>query len=75
MKRFPNAAAVSLGAAVAILAAGAAGAQTPAPQYFVLHQEKAKPSMVKEYESTTKEFVALSKRTRRRCPTSASPLS
>jgi hypothetical protein len=68
MKRFPNAAAVSLGAAVAILAAGAAGAQTPAPQYFVLHQEKAKPSMVKEYESTTKEFVALVKANKAKMP-------
>jgi hypothetical protein len=61
MKRFSTAAVVSLGAAVVILAPTPGGTQTPAPQYFVLHQEKAKPSMVKEYESTTKEFVAMVK--------------
>jgi hypothetical protein len=68
MKRFPNAAVVSLGAALAILAPRAGGAQAPAPQYFVLHQEKAKPSMVKEYESTTKEFVALVKANKAKMP-------
>ena len=61
MKRFPNVAVVSLGVALAILAPRAGGAQAPAAQYFVLHQEQAKPSMVKEYEATTKEFVALVK--------------
>jgi len=68
MKRFPIAAVVSLGAAVALLAPTAGGAQTPAPQYFVLHQEKARPSMVKEYESTTKEFVALVKANKAKMP-------
>jgi hypothetical protein len=68
MKRSPNAAVVSLGAALGVLAATAGGTQTPAPQYFVLHQERAKPSMVKEYESTTKEFVALVKANKAKMP-------
>jgi len=68
MKRFPIAAVVSLGAAVAVLAPTAGGTQTPAPQYFVLHQEKAKPSMVKEYEATTREFVALVKANKAKMP-------
>ena len=60
MRRFPSAAVLSLGAVAGLSAAVAATAQTAAaPQYFVIHQEVAKPSMVKEYESTTKEFVAL----------------
>lgn len=29
------------------------------PRYFVLHQEIVKPSMVPQYEQTTKEFLAL----------------
>ena len=68
MKRFPIAAVVSLGAAVAVLAPTTGGTQTPAPQYFVLHQERAKPSMIKEYESTTKEFVALVKANKVKMP-------
>ena len=68
MKRFPIAAVVSLGAAAALLAPTTGGTQTPAPQYFVLHQEKAKPSMIKEYESTTKEFVALVKANKAKMP-------
>ena len=68
MKRFPIAAVVSLGAAVAVLAPTPGGTQTPAPQYFVLHQERAKPSMIKEYESTTKEFVALVKANKTKMP-------
>ena len=68
MKRFPIAAVVSLGAAVAVFAPTTGGTQTPAPQYFVLHQERAKPSMVKEYESTTKEFVALVKANKAKMP-------
>ena len=68
MKRFPIAAVVSLGAAVAVLAPTTGGTQTPAPQYFVLHQERAKPSMIKEYESTTKEFVALVKANKTKMP-------
>ena len=68
MKRIPIAAVVSLGAAVAVLAPTTGGTQTPAPQYFVLHQERAKPSMVKEYESTTREFVALVKANKAKMP-------
>src|SRR4029078_519638 len=68
MKRFPIAAVVSLGAAVAVLAPTAGGTQTPAPQYFVLHQEKAKPSMVKEDAANTKEFVALVKANKAKMP-------
>jgi hypothetical protein len=68
MKRFPSVAVVSLGAAVALFAPRAAGTQTPAPQYFVLHQEKAKPSMIQEYESHTKEFVAMVKANKAKMP-------
>jgi hypothetical protein len=68
MKRSPFPAAVSLGAALALLAPVAARAQTPGGQYFVVHQEVAKPSMVKEYESTTKEFVALVKANKTKMP-------
>ncbi len=68
MKRFPHAGAVSLGAALALLAPAAAGAQTPGGQYFVVHQEVAKPSMVKEYESTSKEFVTLVKANKAKMP-------
>ena len=68
MKRFPSVGVVSLGAALALLAPAAAGAQTPGGQYFVVHQEVAKPSMVKEYESTTKEFVALVKASKAKMP-------
>src|ERR1044071_5958490 len=68
MKRFPIAAVVALGAAVALLAPATGGTQTSAPQYFVVHQEVAKPSMVKEYESTTKEFVALVKANKAKMP-------
>ena len=31
---------------------------TAAPRFFVLHQEVAKPSMLKQYEDTTKELTA-----------------
>jgi len=41
------------------LAAGAAQAQPPSGRWFVLHEEKAKPSQVALYESTTREFVEL----------------
>jgi len=36
----------------------AQNAQDAAPHFFVLHQEVAKPSMLKQYEDTTKEFTA-----------------
>jgi hypothetical protein len=68
MKRFPSAGVVSLGAALALLAPVAARAQTPGGQYFVLHQEVAKPSMIKEYESTSKEFVAMVKANKAKMP-------
>jgi hypothetical protein len=60
MKRSPFPGAVSLGAALALLSS-VAGAQTQTPPYFVIHQEVAKPSMIKEYEATSSEFVALVK--------------
>ena len=68
MKRFPFPGVVSLGAALALLAPVAAGAQTPGGQYFVVHQEVARPSMVKEYESTSKEFVAMVKANKAKMP-------
>src|SRR5260370_12885709 len=68
MKRSPFPGVVSLGAALALLAPVAAGAQTPGGQYFVVHQEVAKPSMVKEYESASKEFVALVKANKAKMP-------
>jgi len=68
MKRFPFPGVVSLGAALALLVPVAAHAQAPGGQYFVVHQEVAKPSMVKEYESTTKEFVALVKANKAKMP-------
>jgi hypothetical protein len=68
MKRSPFPGIVSLGAALALLAPVAAGAQTPGGQYFVVHQEVAKPSMVKEYESTSKEFVAMVKANKAKMP-------
>src|SRR6266851_511165 len=68
MKRSPFPGVVSLGAALALLAPVAAGAQTPGGQYFVVHQEVAKPSMVKEYESASKEFVAMVKANKAKMP-------
>jgi hypothetical protein len=46
-------------AALALLAAAAGAQQPPTGQWYLLHQEAAKPSMVAEFESTTKEFIAL----------------
>jgi hypothetical protein len=43
-------------------AALAPAQEPPRPQYFVLHQELAKPSKVREYEAAAKEFVALVKK-------------
>jgi len=68
MKRSPFSGVVSLGAALALMAPVAARAQTPGGQYFVVHQEVAKPSMVKEYESTSKEFVAMVKANKAKMP-------
>ena len=49
---------------LAMLASGVAFAQAPQGRYFVVHQEQAKPSMLKEYEGAQKEFVATSPRSR-----------
>lgn len=47
-------------AAAAYLSATAFAAEPPAPpRYFLLHQEIVKPSAVKEYEATSREFVVL----------------
>ncbi len=35
-----------------------AAAQTAPPKWYVMHQELARPSMLKQYEDTSKEFVA-----------------
>jgi len=48
--------------ALLTLCGSAALAQEPKPQYFVLHQELAKPSKIGDYEATSKEFVALVKK-------------
>lgn len=45
--------------ALVSLSATLALAQDQKPQYLVLHQEIAKPSMVQQYEAASKEFVAL----------------
>jgi hypothetical protein len=37
----------------------AAAQQTAPPKLYVLHQEVARPGMVKQYEDTTKEFISL----------------
>lgn len=44
-----------------LLLASFSHAQMPSGQWFLLHQEYAKPSMVKEYEATAHEFVAMVK--------------
>jgi hypothetical protein len=67
MKRFASAGVVPLSVALALVAS-AAGAQTSTPPYFVIHQEIAKPSMVKEYEATSREFVALVKANKAKMP-------
>jgi hypothetical protein len=67
MKRFPSPGVVSLGAAFALLSS-VAGAQSQTPPYFVIHQEVAKPSMIKEYEAASKEFVALVKANKAKMP-------
>lgn len=46
-------------ALAALMTASLAAAQSAAqPKWFVMHQEVAKPSMLKQYEDTSKEFVA-----------------
>src|SRR6185436_18892978 len=50
------------------LAPALALAQDVRPKYVVLHQELAKPSMVQQYEATSKEFVALVKKNKALMP-------
>ncbi len=49
-----------IGAALffAALTAGPLAAQTAPPKWYVMHQEFARPSMLKQYEDTSKEFIA-----------------
>jgi hypothetical protein len=42
-----------------LMTASLAAAQTAQPKLYVLHQEVARPSMLKQYEDTTKEFISL----------------
>jgi len=51
-----------------VLAPALALAQEARPKYVVLHQELAKPSMVQQYEATSKEFVALVKKNKALMP-------
>jgi hypothetical protein len=55
-------------AALALSGPAAAEAQAPAGQYYVVHQEVAKPSMLKEYEAASKEFVAMVKANKAKMP-------
>jgi hypothetical protein len=50
-----------LAALAVMLTSPLALAQTAPPRYLVLHQELARPSQIKEYEATTREFVAMVK--------------
>lgn len=59
---------VSLAAAMTLAFASAAPAQGPAPQYFVVHQEVAKPWKLADYEATTREFIAMVKANRAKMP-------
>ena len=47
--------------AFAVLATGslAAAQETAPPRLYVLHQEVARPGMMKQYEDSTKEFISL----------------
>jgi hypothetical protein len=51
-----------------LLAAETAFAQAPQGHYFAVHQELAKPYMIKEYEATSKEFVAMVKANKAKMP-------
>lgn len=42
-----------------LLGAGAVAAQPSQGQMYLIHSEIAKPSLISEYESTTKEFMAM----------------
>jgi hypothetical protein len=50
---------LTLFAAVALFAGALAAQAPPAGQWYLLHQEQAKPSKVADFESSTKEFIAL----------------
>ncbi len=53
----------------AVLTTGSlAAAQTAQPQWYVMHQEFAKPSMLKEYEATSQEFMAAVRQHREAMP-------
>ena len=53
------------GLAALLVAASAFAAEPPAPpRYVYLHQEFVKPSAIKEYEATSREFAALVTRNR-----------
>ncbi len=56
-------------AAIALIAGRAAVAQPPSGQWFILHQETAKPSQVALYEATAKEFKQLVEANRAAMPT------
>ncbi len=55
-------------AGLALLAATAAAQQPPSGQWYLLHQEMAKPSQVAAFESTTREFIALVTKNRAAMP-------
>lgn len=59
----------SLAAIALMAAAGSAAAQPPSGQWFILHQEQAKPSQVALYEETAKEFKELVEANRAAMPT------
>jgi hypothetical protein len=42
----------------ALVTGSPAAAQTAQPKWYVMHQEFARPSMLKQYEDTSKEFIA-----------------
>lgn len=46
----------------AVLSGSLAAAQTAPPKWYVMHQEFARPSMIKQYEETSKEFIATVRR-------------
>ena len=69
MKRTAPSNVLVLAAALALGAVGAARAQPPSGQWWILHQEVAKPSQVAAYEANAKEFKALVEANRAAMPT------
>jgi hypothetical protein len=47
----------------------AAAQETAQPKWYILHQELARPGMVKQYEDTTKDFIAAVRQHRDTLPT------